>query len=298
MYARERNKKAVNLMNEQKATLGLLFATALWGLSYLFMQQGSESLAPFNLTALRFSLAFVLLVPLLAKRRGFLNNATLKYGSVMGFFIFVIIALVIFGLKSTTTSNAGFIIGLTVCIVPLFKAMLDRRLPSLRVICGALFAVVGITLFTMRDDLTFHSGDILCFVGAVCSACHIIITDRAAKQCDGITLGIVQIGAAGIFGTLASFIFETPILPKTPDGWISVIMLAVFCSAIGFVMQAAAQKYTSPVRATFIFSLEPVFAALVGVFFLHETMTVLSCIGAAILLTGVFISEYQPKACV
>ena len=46
-------------MKQLTAELLLVFTVFLWGSSYLFMKQGMETFAPFNLIALRFGIAFL-----------------------------------------------------------------------------------------------------------------------------------------------------------------------------------------------------------------------------------------------
>lgn len=53
-------------------------------------------------------------------------------------------------------------------------------------------------------------------------------------------------------------------------------------------MQAVAQEYTTPERAGFIFSLEPVFAAIFAYLFLGENMGMGELTGAALILLGVW----------
>ena len=51
-----------------------------------------------------------------------------------------------------------------------------------------------------------------------------------------------------------------------------------------------AQKYTSAERVGILFCLEPVFAAMIGVIYLHEPFGLNGLIGAALVLTGVILS--------
>ena len=67
-----------------------------------------------------------------------------------------------------------------------------------------------------------------------------------------------------------SFLFETPHLPSNGTIWGSVIFLSVFCTGVAFIVQAVAQQYTAAAHVGIIFTLEPVFAAVVAYFFLQE----------------------------
>lgn len=59
-------------------------------------------------------------------------------------------------------------------------------------------------------------------------------------------------------------------------------------SAYGFVVQTVVQQYTTPENTGFLFSLEPIFAAIFSFIFLHEKLTEMGYLGAIFILAGVF----------
>ena len=86
-------------------------------------------------------------------------------------------------------------------------------------------------------------------------------------------------------------LFEMPSLPKNPVEWGAVIGLGLVCSAYGFVVQPIAQKYASPEKIGLIFSLEPVFSAVLSFIFLHEILEIRGYVGAILILASVILSE-------
>jgi drug/metabolite transporter (DMT)-like permease len=84
---------------------------------------------------------------------------------------------------------------------------------------------------------------------------------------------------------------ETPSLPETLMQWGAIICLGLICSAYGFVVQPLVQRYTSPEKIGLIFSLEPVFSAILSYIFLHEVLNVKGYVGAALILSGVVLSK-------
>ena len=69
------------------------------------------------------------------------------------------------------------------------------------------------------------------------------------------------------------------------------ICLGLICSAYGFIVQPIAQKYAAPERIGLIFSLEPVFSAILSYIFLHEILEVQGYVGA----TMIFCPYYYQK---
>ncbi|NOV03999.1 DMT family transporter [Paenibacillus planticolens] len=282
-------------MKRQKAEWLMIAVTLCWGSSYLFMQYGLNTIAEFNLIALRFGLAFLVTAALFFKHLRKTDLPTIKYGALLGFLLFCIFTCITFGLKTTTTSNAGFLVSLTVIFVPLIYVFVFKKKLHPSLIIGICLAFIGMGLLTLNSQLHIYPGDFLCILSALFYAVYIIITGTVVKNSDSLNLGILQLGFAGAFGLLFSFIFETPSLPATLNGWISILVLSLVCSAFGFVVQPLAQKYTTPTRTGLIFALEPVFAALFGFLFAHEILPLRGYIGAALVLLGVVVSDWQGK---
>lgn len=278
-----------------KADLIMLFVTICWGSSYLFMKMGLDSIQEFNLIALRFGLAFILASIIFSRHlRQKINLKILLYSFILGFILFAIFTLITFGLKTTTTSNAGFLISLTVVFVPLISTFIFKNKIPTKTILSIIIAITGIAFLTLQFPLTMSIGDLLCIAAAFLYAVHIIVASFAARRFDTLSLGILQLGFTGLFGFIFSIIFETPSLPKTSTGWFAILMLSIFCS-LGFVLQIIAQKYTSPARTGLIFSLEPVFAAICGFWFAQEILGFRGYIGAILVLLSIVLTAGNIK---
>ncbi|MGN7763900.1 DMT family transporter [Paenibacillus sp. 22594] len=283
-------------MKPLKAELMLFIVTMFWGSSYMFMKMGLGSLGEFNLIALRFGLAFILAATLFHKRLRAVDVRTLKYGALLGFLLLGVFTCITFGLKTTTTSNAGFLVALTVIFVPMIDVLVFRKKVAPSQVFGAVLAIAGIGLLTLNSSLHMQPGDLLCILSAVFYAVQILVTSKAVKACDSLSIGILQLGFAGGFALVLSFLFETPSLPSTLSSWIAILALGIFCSACGFILQPVAQKYTTPTRTGLIFSMEPVFAALFGYWFAGEQLSIQGYTGAALVLLGIVASELLSKA--
>ncbi|WNS76258.1 DMT family transporter [Bacillus sp. DTU_2020_1000418_1_SI_GHA_SEK_038] len=280
-------------MNAFKADLMMFFVTICWGSSYLFMKMGLDTLSEFNLIALRFGLAFLLAAALFYRRLRHVDRETLKFSIILGSILFLIFTMLTYGLKTTTTSNAGFLVSLTVIFVPILNTFVFKNKIDLNLKLSILIALTGIAFLTVQ--LPFHvlPGDLLCVMCAFLYAIHIIITGHAAPKVDTLNLGIIQLGVAGFWGLLFSVIFENPVLPSTKEGWISILALSILCSALGFIIQTVAQKYTSAARTGLIFSLEPVFAALFGYLFIQEIMSGKEFFGAFLVLFSIVFTTIR-----
>lgn len=274
-----------------KADIVLGLVAVAWGSSYLLMKIGLEGMGPFTVIAMRFLIAFGIVGVLSFRKIAHTDLAILKRAAVLGLLLFGLFAFLMHGLQSTTASNGGFLTAMSVVFVPLLNALLKRTVPARSVLAGCGVTVCGIALLSLQAPLALHPGDALCLAGAVVYAAFIVLTDRLAPGQDGFLLGLWQLGFAGFYGLICSFLFETPVLPASPAQWGAILGLALVCSAFGFVMQPVAQPHTTPEHTALLFSLEPIASAVLAFFALGETLSAQGYVGAALVVAGVVVAS-------
>ena len=155
---------------------------------------------------------------------------------------------------------------------------------------------MGVGLLTLSDgSLRMETGELFALAAAVLYAGAILLTDRFAHEDDGLMLGILQVGFLGLLALAASFVFEAPRLPAAPAEWGLVAVLALVCTGFGFTLQPVAQSRLSAERAGLFCALNPAFAALLGVLFLREPLTLPGIVGAGLILSSLLIPNLQKE---
>lgn len=278
-------------MNSRRAELLMAVVTLAWGSSYLLMKVGLEGISPFNLIALRFGIAFLTMMLFFFPRFRGIKADDLGKGFLTGTLLFLIFAALVVGVSLTTASTAGFLASTTVVIVPILEALIRRKLPGRNIMLSILLAVIGLYLLTVKEGLALDRGAAYCLLAAFVYAVYIIVFDRIAKQGDSFLISIIQLGVAALLGAGFMLAFETPKLPETGLQWGAMLGLGIVCSAFGFVAQPLAQRYTSSEKIGLIFSLEPVFSALLSYIFLREILSGRGYVGAALIFAGVVYSQ-------
>ena len=290
------------MSKQVKADLILVLVTMCWGVSYYLMDISLAELDPFTLNAHRFLGAFVIAGIFSWKKVLTVNRTTLKYSLLVGVALVFVYMGATFGVKYTSLSNSGFLCALTVIFTPIINRLAFRKRAGAKLTLVVIMCFVGIALMTLKDDFSINTenlrGDMLCLMCAVAYAVDLILTERAVshEEVDAYLLGVFQLGVTGILNFMLAFIFETPHFPETAGVWGSVIFLSVFCTGIAFVLQPVAQQYTTASHVGVIFTLEPVFAAIVALVFAHEVLSVKAYIGALLMLASIFVMEIDFKA--
>lgn len=281
------------MSKQRKADLALVLVTLFWGVSYYLVDLCLDELQPMNLNAFRFLLAFLVLAPIFWKKLRHINRATLKYSAIIGALLVGVYAGATFGVANTSISNAGFICALPVVFTPLLDLLFNRHKPDKRLGVALILCTVGLALLTLNEQFHPARGDLICLVCAVCYAADMLVTEKAVKQpeVDALTLGVCQLGVAGVLMLLVSAVTEQPRLPQSPTIWGAAIFLGLFCSGLAFVIQAVAQQYTTASHVGVIFTLEPVFSAIVAYFFANEKLLPRGYVGAALMLLSLLVME-------
>ena len=281
------------MSQQRKADLALVLVTLFWGVSYYLVDLCLAELQPMNLNAFRFLLAFVVLGAIFWKKLRHINRATLRYSVIIGALLVGVYAGATYGVKYTSISNTGFICALPVVFTPLLDFLFNRRRPGKKLSIALVMCTVGLALLTLNEQFRPASGDLICLVCAVCYAADMLVTEKAVAQpeVDALTLGVCQLGVAGVLMLLVSLLLEEPHLPRTPEIWGAAVFLGLFCSGIAFVIQSVAQQYTSASHVGVIFTLEPVFSGIVAQVWAGETLLPRGYVGAALMLLSLLVME-------
>ncbi len=281
------------MTKQRRADLLLVLVTAFWGASYYLADLCLQEMPPLTLNAFRFGTAFLLLGATFWKTMARLDRVTLKYSLFVGLALTGVYVFYGYGLPLTSLTNAAFVCALPVVFTPLFDFLFCHNRPSRRFLLALVVCTVGLALLVLGDDLRLAIGDLICMGVPVCYAIDLLITDKAVRnpQVDPLGLGICQLGVVAIITGVMALIVEEPCLPQTPQVWAAALFLGLFCSGIAFVVQSTQQKFTTASHVGLIFTLEPVFAAIINFLFAGERLNARGYIGAILMVLSLVMME-------
>ncbi len=284
-------------MNKQrKADLLLVMVTAFWGVSYFLMDLTLTDLQPLNLNAIRFLGAFGLLAVAFFPKMRRITPATWKYSLIVGLFLTAVYICCTYGVLYTSISNAGFICALPVVTTPLLQFFFTGKKPGPRLGLCLLLCTVGLGLLTLDEGFRPALGDIICAGVALFYALDLIWTEKAVRRedVDPLQMGVLELGVVGVIMLVLSLMLEQPRLPSTPVIWGSAVFLTVFCTGFAFVVQTVQQQYTTASHVGLIFTLEPLFSAIVAYFLADEVLAPRGYVGAALMMSSLILMEALP----
>lgn len=284
------------MTKQRKADLLLVMVTAFWGVSYFLMDLCLTDLQPLNLNAFRFLLSFVLLALVFLPKMRHISRQTWKYSLLVGLCLAAVYVCCTYGVLYTSISNAGFICALPVVTTPVLQFLFLGKKPDRRLLAVLVLCTVGLALLTINEAFRPALGDVICLGTALFYAIDLILTEKAVSlpEVNPLQMGILELGVVGAIMLVLSLALEQPHLPGSPVIWGSALFLGIFCTGIAFVVQTVQQQYTTAGHVGLIFTLEPLFSAIVAYFLAGEVLTPRGYLGAALMMCSLVLMETLP----
>ncbi|MEA2396953.1 MAG: hypothetical protein QOK25_509 [Thermoleophilaceae bacterium] len=276
------------------AQAGLIAIAAVWGLTFVMVQDAIGRLPALAFLGYRFVPAAALVALIFRRRLRALSPAGWRAGLAMGAFLTAGYVCQTVGLEHTSASNAGFITGLFVVITPLIAALALRDRIGAPAWAAAVVSAVGLFLLSGTHGLNAR-GDGLELLCAVAFSAHIVVTGRSVGSHDPGALLAVQLGVCGLFCLALAAAGGDLRAPTGGTVWSALIVTSLVASALGFFVQTYAQQHAPPARTALILASEPAFAGLFGWLAGGEHLSAVAWTGALLIMGAIAAVEVVPR---
>jgi len=279
------------MKSRTKAELLLLSCTLIWGGTFAVTKTGLEDVSPMLFVAIRFGIATLLFLPFVAGGIRSMTRLTARGGILIGLLLFFGFVTQTIGLQYTSASKSGFITGLLVVFTPMFQIMFSRQLPKAGNVIGVILVTVGLYFLTSPEGSEFNRGDLLTLMCAAFFGLYIVFLDIYTRNGDVKQIAFLQFAVTAGGGIVGAIMFDETLLRPTGDLVWGIAYLVLLATLYTLTVQTRYQKETTPTRAAIIFSVEPVFAAVIAYFALGETIGLSGVLGGGIIVLGLLVSE-------
>ena len=274
-----------------------ILTVGIWGLTFISTKVLIEhGLSPQEIFLLRFLMAY-LGIWFISPRKLFADNwkdeLWLLWGGVTGgsFYFFTENT----ALEITLATNVAFI----VCTAPLLTTILSlliykKEKATAGLVGGSLLALVGVALVVYNGHFILKIsplGDFLTLLAAFSWAFYSLIMKKMSGRYRT-TFITRKIFFYGILTILPAFILHPWQFSLSglwqPAGWMNLLFLGVLASLVCFVVWNIILKQLGTVRASNYIYLNPLFTLIGSAVLLDEQFTVMSLMGAMLILGGVY----------
>jgi drug/metabolite transporter (DMT)-like permease len=280
------------------AIILVILATIIWGSQYLLIKESVESIPPLMYQGIRHVIAFLAFAPFWGRLKR-LDKTTIEGGSISAIVFFFLLAFLTYGLQYTTSNKGAFLTCLYVVFVPFIANFLIKSPIKKHQIGAVVVATVGMAIMIFGNanstdlELAPNIGDILVILGAFFNAIQIVLIEKYVKKVDIFAFIMLQMILISVFMFVASWIAGERFIVENFSAVIiwGLIYLGVCSTTLTLMIQTWAQKFIDSTRAAIMYSLEPVFAVIFGIFFGQEYLTLAFAIGALLIFIGILWSS-------
>jgi drug/metabolite transporter (DMT)-like permease len=285
----------------------LLCITALcWAGNAIVGRLAAGHIPPVTLSFLRWSLAFLLILPFAWKHlvrdwaaiRGHLG--TMIVLSITGIGAFN--TLQYWALEHTQALNTLLLQSAAPLVVALWSLILLGVRLTLAQACGVLLSLAGVLVILLHGDLTtlsniaFNKGDLIFTVALVIFALYSVLTLKRPQihglSFVGFTFGC---GAACLIPLFIWELYARPVMQIDTANLLTLAYVALFPSTLAYLCFNRGVQLIGANRAAPFFHVVPVFGTVMSIVFLGEHPQAFHFIGFALVLAGVFVASRKPK---
>ena len=271
-------------------TLLLVGITAVWGWTFVVVQDAIAVYGVLPFLAVRFAIAAAALAPFSATKT---TKGVLFAGAGIGFVLALGYLFQTLGLLYTTPTNSGMITGLFVVFAPVADRLLFGAKPARLVLVAVASSLLGMVLLAGGAPDGANGGDLLTLLCAAALGLHISLLSRYAPGHDALALAFVQLLTMALVFGLSWPLFEPVAWP--PRGvWVALLVTGLVASAGAFWAQTFVQQKIPAARTAVILTMEPVFAALFGYWLAGDRVVASKLVGAILIDAALAIGVAAP----
>jgi drug/metabolite transporter (DMT)-like permease len=299
-----------------RALFALLIVTIIWGWTFSWMKEAidtaalvvedGQSFVVGLFMVVRFGLAAALMPVLIpGARKGCTTRAVWRDGGILAGFLLGGFLLQMFGLQGVDPAVSAFLTSLYVAFTAVMTGFMDRKLPGKVALMGVSVVTIGAAFISGPPQLSFDLPEWLTVLCAVLFAGHIVATDRVTRRSPPLAVAWISF----VWVTLGSSVLlaygwiprpdigiEQVVELMTTTGFVRPAILAgVLGSLVALTLLTNFQKYLTPVRAAILYSLEPVWAAMIAVTLGQTAIDGWLLFGGGLLLVGNLWMEIWPR---
>ena len=289
-------------MTRLQANLLLALAAMIWGSSFVVQQIGVGDLGTISFTGARFLLGALVILPLalrqLAKRRaeGYHFSGRDQLGILCtGSVLLTAAVLQQHGILRTSVTNSGFLTALYVPLVPVLGLILLRRRVHFAIWPASIGCFIGTYILSGAHEVRLAVGDLWVISSTLFWAGHVMLVGIMAGRTQApLVVAAGQFLVCGFGGLVLGLVLEAPAFAHFSGALWGIAYMGIFSVGMAFTLQVVGQRHTPAADAAIILSAETVFAALGGMIFLGERLSLFQLSGAGLILAGILAVELLP----
>lgn len=279
-------------MAQLKGDFLLVLVTLAAAAGWLFSQQVLQEITPQLFMAVRFLTAGILLSLFLNKQlRGF-SRQQWCMAIFLGFILALPMVAWVKGLAvSKHLGESAFICSLAVVFVPFAgRIIYATKLLAIQLI-PLLFSIAGLAALAFEGGFNVEASQLYLLLAAVIFSAQFVMTAQHTSTIPPMALAAIQMLVVGIVTAVMALLTEPLVYTWSASTWNWLIASITVASLLRFALQNYALKFTSANNAGMVMVLEPVWTAILGGWYLGQTLAPNQWLGCGLIFMAIMIYQ-------
>ncbi len=294
---------------QRVATGYLILATVFWGCSFTWAKYlgdfanarlglpASSAAGPIYVLAFRFTLAAMVWFAIFPQSRRGWTFKSLAGGAFLGVLQAIGMFLQMLGLNLTAPAVSAFLTALTVLFVPIIVAVWTLRLPPWGIWVSVVLATIGIWMLTGASPAGFGLGELLGLGCSLAFSFYLIGVNAIVPRDNPFRITGVSVLVTGLsaFAVLPFILHRGGAMdwsiPLAHAAWPRLLLLIVLPTVASFGILTFYQPKITATRASLLYLLEPIFAAVYDYAEAGRTLTTFAMAGAGLIIVANVLVE-------
>lgn len=281
----------------------LLLTSFLWGGNFVYSKFLIGHATPIMLTILRWTIAIIVLFPLVKKNRG---KMLPPKDAILPLFLMGITGVVFFNIfqflaiAQTSAINTGLISTLNPLSIALASALFLHEKIKFRQLLAMLFSLFGVLVILSKGSLNrilslhFNNGDLWMVAAVMLWGIYSICGKWAMKRVPPVTATFYS-GVLGVTLLLPFNLTHFHITNIDIPFILALFYTGIVSTVVCMTLWNIGLQKIGAVKAGIFLNFNPIFTAVLAFFILHETLKWAEFVGSIIVITGCFLFSRYTK---
>jgi drug/metabolite transporter (DMT)-like permease len=271
----------------------IIIAVILWASSFVGIRAALVEYRPIEIAVLRFVISSIVLVLIiLFQKINFPNKKDYFHFALLGLVLFINHIALNYGIRTITAGETTLIVSSSQLFQVLLAYLFLNETISIRFLLGLFFCFLGITIIAFQNAIgvSFNLGVVLVLIAAVTNAVFFILQKPLLKQYRPLEV----ISYSTWIATLMLLPFGNGVIDVVSIANISATTAVIYIGTATVIAHICWSKILSKIDASkaaiFLYTV-PIMTIVIGFLWLRELPSLISCLGGAIILGGVILSN-------
>ena len=278
--------------------LYIFLSIIFWASSFVGIRAAITDFSPIEIAVLRFIVSSIALLLILISPKTILPKKEHLFRFIqLGFVLFVNHISLNYGIRTITAGETTLLVSTSQIFQVLLAYIFLKENVSGRFLTGLLFCLLGVSIIAFQKSIgmSFNFGVMLVLIAAVTNAAFFVLQKPLLKE-----YGPLEVVSYSTWiTTLLLLPFGGSAIRSLSMAGLDSIFSVIYIGIVSVIAHICWSKVLSKIDASkaaiYLYTV-PVMTIVIGFLWLRELPSLISCLGGAIILGGVILSNSKNVA--